>query len=116
MKEVLLAIFICLLANAASAEGAWVLWEKITESGLPSEWKTVVAYPKYEQCIERQKKDFDIIKKGYSGSKIQIASPETITIEKRHENSTLGSIVISLKCFPDTIDPRDKGGIPQNNK
>jgi hypothetical protein len=107
MRKVLWAIIFGLfVSSTANAEGAWVLWEKTAESGLPSEWKTVVAYPKYEQCIARQKKDFDIIKTSYSGYKIQIASPETITIERRHENSTLGSIVISLKCFPDTIDPR----------
>lgn len=114
MKRILFAIFICLSANAAAAESAWVLWEKTTESGLSSEWKIVVAYPEYRQCIERQKKDFEIIKKGYPGLKIQITSPETMIIEKRNENNALGAIVINLKCFPDTIDPRDKGALPEN--
>jgi hypothetical protein len=106
MKRILLAISVCLLANIANAEGAWVLWERTTELGLPSEWKIVVAYPKHEQCIERQKKDFEIIKKVYSGFKIQILSPETIVIENLHENTALGNVVITLRCFPDSIDPR----------
>ncbi len=78
MKKILLAIFICLFANAATAGDAWVLWERTTESGLSSEWKIVAAYPEYKQCIERQKKDFEIIKKGYPSYKIQVSSPETM--------------------------------------
>ena len=53
MKKILLAIFICLFANVVDAGEAWVLWEKYTESGVPSEWKVVTAYPEYKQCIER---------------------------------------------------------------
>jgi len=109
MKKILLAIFICFFANAVNAGEAWVLWEKTSESGVSSEWKVVTAYPEYKQCIERQKKDFEIIKKGYLGFKIQVSSPETIIIEKPNKDI----IVISLKCFPDTIDPRDKGMLPK---
>lgn len=114
MKSILLAIFMCLFANAAAAEGAWVLWETTTESGLSSEWKIVAAYPDYKQCIERQKKDFEIIKKGYPGLKIQNSSPETMIIEEPNGNNASRSTVISLKCFPDTIDPRDKGALLKN--
>jgi hypothetical protein len=109
MKKILLTIFIFLFVNAVYAGEAWVLWEKNTESGIPSEWKIVTAYPEYKQCIERQKKDFEIIKKGYPSYKIQVSSPETITIEKSNKDI----IVISLKCLPDSIDPRDKGVLPK---
>jgi len=104
MKKYLFVIFICLFANAVDAGEVWVLWEKNTESGVSSEWKVVVAYPEYKQCIERQKNDFEIIKRGYPSHKITVLSSETITIEKLNKDI----IVISLKCFPDTIDPRDK--------
>jgi hypothetical protein len=106
MKMILLAIMFCLVPNIANAEGSWVLWEGTTELGLPCEWKIVAAYPKYEQCIERQKKDFEIIKKNFGVFKIQILSPETMVIEKLHSNTALGDVIITQKCLPDTIDPR----------
>ena len=108
MKRILLAIFVFLFANTVDAGEAWVLWEKNTEFGVSAEWKTVTAFPEYKQCIERQKNDFEIIKKSYPGYKILYLSPETIQFEKSYEDHTSRIIIISLKCFPDTIDPRDK--------
>jgi len=108
MKKILWAIIIYLAANIANAEGAWVLWEGTTELGLPCEWKIVTAHPKYEQCIERHNRDFEIIKKTFEnlGFKTRIISAETMVIEKVHSNTALGDVVITQKCLPDTIDPR----------
>ena len=90
------------------AEGSWVLWEGTAELGLPTEWKIVNAFPKYEQCIERHKKDFEIIRKIYEdgGFKTHFLSPETIVIEKIHSKTTSGDITVTHKCLPDTVDPR----------
>jgi len=109
MKTVLLVIICGLLwSNVANGEGAWVLWEGTTKLGLPYEWKIVAAYPKYEQCIERHKKDFEIVKKIYEdgGFKTYFASQETMVIEKDHSKTTSGDFIITHKCLPGTIDPR----------
>jgi hypothetical protein len=75
---------------------------------LPIEWKIIAAYPKYEQCIERHKKDFEIIKKNFEnmGFNTHFPSPETIIIEKVHLKNPSGDITVTHKCLPDTIDPR----------
>lgn len=106
-RILLVMIVVLLMCSSAFAEG-WVLWERNTELGSTSEWKIVVAFPKYEQCVERHNKDFATLKKIWSGFKIEMLSPETMVIEKYHPDAAFGDWVITQKCFPYTIDPRDK--------
>jgi hypothetical protein len=85
----------------ANAQCAWVLWEKSNISPSP-DWQIISAFPKYEQCIERQESEFNKIKELYKIAKITILSPETMLIE-------LGigePYRYTSKCLPGTIDPR----------
>jgi len=82
------------------------LWEHNRETGGHSEWIVLAAYPEYKQCIERQKKDFEIIKKMYPSYELQVLSPETVTFKRPTIDYVVSEIHISLRCLPDTIDPR----------
>jgi hypothetical protein len=90
------------------AEGTWVLWEGTIELGLPIQWKILDAFPKYEQCAEKHKKNLGIIKGNFEkmGFHTHLLSEDTIVIEKVHSKNASGDIIVTQKCFPDTIDPR----------
>ena len=104
---VLIGLAIFTYAEVCRAEGSWVLWESTIELSLPTEWRIIAVYPKYEQCIERHKEDFEILRKNYKnmGFNTHSLSPETIVIEKVHSKTTSGDITVIQKCLPDTIDP-----------
>lgn len=110
MKRILLAILLCLFSSStANAECAWVLWERQylqNEEGKvvnPGEWGIVSAYPKYEQCFERQKQQFLDLKET-PGFKV-ISRPFEY-VSQYTESGKGPSILQELKCLPDTIDPR----------
>lgn len=112
MKKIALVLLLAMafltILKLSFAQSAWVLWEGTIELSLPVEWKIVAAFSKYEQCIERQKKDFESIKKGFEnlGFQTHLLGQETIVIEKVHSRTTSGDIIVTHKCLPDTIDPR----------
>lgn len=108
MKSIFFAIVAFLIASSANAGGgSWVLWEGTltTGSGLPYEWKIITAFPTYEQCIERHRKDFATLKKIWV--RTTMLSEETIEIRINDSISGKGNDIITQKCLPDIIDPRN---------
>lgn len=105
MKRILLATIIFLAASNAHAGDSWVLWEGALTLGYqqPYEWKIIAAFPIYNQCIDRHKKDFAIIQKG---SRTTVISPETLEIRNSETISAKGNEWVTQKCLPDNIDPR----------
>jgi hypothetical protein len=62
MKKTLLTIFFCLfMCSIANAEYAWVLWLRsipaMSDHG-PHDWSIQEAFPKYEQCLEKEKSEY----------------------------------------------------------
>jgi len=118
-KRVLLAIFFCLLmSSAANAQSPRVLWEQvqvmeINKQGTLSEnsqWTLLEAAQTHEQCIEAQRRVFEVRKNDYlvlKGSKpwIEIWTTPYKAITTR---STLEPTLISniFHCLPNTTDPR----------
>jgi len=89
------------------AQCAWVLWESqyINQEGKvvnPGEWNIITAYPRYEQCLERQKETFFKFKEepGYT----VISRPFEYALRQKEDGKH--TIIQQLKCLPDTIDPR----------
>jgi len=120
MKRVLLATFFCLLmSSTANAQPARVLWEQVQvmeiKNGTLSEnsqWTRLEVAPTYEQCIEAQRRVFEVRKNEYAvlkGSKpwIEIWTTPYKAITTR---ATLEPILISniFECLPDTTDPRKR--------
>jgi len=119
MKRVLLAMFFCLLMSSASnAQSPRVLWEQvqvmeINKQGTLSEnsqWTLLEAAQTHEQCIEAQRRVFEVRKNDYlvlKGSKpwIEIWTTPYKAITTR---STLEPTLISniFHCLPNTTDPR----------
>jgi len=119
MKRVLLAVFFCLLmSSAANSQSPRVLWEQvqvmeINKQGTLSEnsqWTLLEAAQTHEQCIEAQRRVFEVRKNDYlvlKGSKpwIEIWTTPYKAITTR---STLEPTLISniFHCLPNTTDPR----------
>ena len=110
MKKILLiaGLIIIGFSSLVDAECAWVLWErqhikneegKVTNAG---DWGIVSAYPKYEQCLDRQRQEF-INFPEEQGYKV-VSRPFEYAL--RYKEGGEGSILQELKCLPDTIDPR----------
>jgi len=105
---ILIGLIILGYAEVCNAQCAWVLWERqymVTEEGKvanPGEWGIVAAYPKYEQCFERQKKEFLDLKEA-PGFKV-ISRPFEYVMGRKEGGKLV--ILQELKCLPDTIDPR----------
>jgi len=121
MKRVLLAVFFCLLmSSAANSQSPRVLWEQvqvmeINKQGTLSEnsqWTLLEAAQTHEQCIEAQRRVFEVRKNDYlvlKGSKpwIEIWTTPYKAITTR---STLEPTLISniFHCLPNTTDPRKR--------
>ena len=107
MKKTFLAAIIFLATSNAHAADSWVLWEGTltTGSGQPYEWKIIAAFPTYEKCIERHKNDFATLKKIWP--RTTRLSPETIEIRINDTISGKGNDIITQKCLPGNVNPRN---------
>jgi len=120
MKRLLLAMFFCLLmSSTANAQSARVLWEMVQvmeiENGTLSEnsqWTFLGAAPTYEQCIEAQRRVFEVrnndyrtLKESKPNMEIWTTPYRAITIRSSLEPTLVSNI---FYCLPDTIDPRKR--------
>lgn len=118
MKQVLLALFFCLLmSGTANAQSGLVLWEQVQvmeiKNGALSEnsqWTLLGAAPTPEQCIEAQRRVFEVRKNDYlalKGSKpwmVIFTTPyKCITTRQGLEPTLISNI---FYCLPYTTDPR----------
>ena len=119
MKQVLLAIFFLLMSSTANAQSPRVLWEQVQVMEIKdgtlsenSQWILLEAAPTPEQCIEAQKRVFELRKNNYlvlKGSKpwmeIFTNPYKSITIRTSLEPTLISNI---FDCLPDTADPRKR--------
>jgi ABC-type uncharacterized transport system auxiliary subunit len=118
MKRVFLAVFFCLLMSGTSnAQSPRVLWEQVQVMDIKqgtlsenSQWTLIKAAPTLEQCIEAQKRAFEVRKNEYTvlkGSKpwMEIfTTPHTAITTRSSLEPTLISNI--FHCLPGTTDPR----------
>ena len=121
MIQVLSAIFFCLLiSSTANAQSPRVLWEQVQVMEINkqgtlsenSEWTPLEATQTHAQCIEAQKRVFEVRKNDYlvlKGSKpwteIFTTPYKSITIRTSLEPTLISNI---FDCLPDTADPRKR--------
>jgi len=120
MKRVLLAIFFCLLmSSTANAQSPRVLWEQVQVMEIRqgtlsenSQWTRLEAAPTYEQCIEAQRRVFEVRKNDYTALKefrpkmeIWTTPYKSITIRSTLEPTLISNI---FHCLPATSDPRKR--------
>jgi hypothetical protein len=120
MKRVLLAIFFYLLmSSTANAQSPSVLWEQVQVMEIKdgtlsenSQWTLLEAAPTYEQCIEAQRRVFEVRENDYlvlKGSKrwieIWTTPYKSITVRLSLEPTLISNI---FHCLPDTTDPRKR--------
>ena len=118
MKRLLLAMFFCLLmSSTANAQSARVLWETVQvmeiENGTLSEnsqWTLLGAAPSDVQCIEAQRRVFEVRNNDYRtlreskpNMEIWTTPYRAITVRSSLEPTLISNI---FYCLPDTIDPR----------
>ena len=118
MKRVSLAILsFLLMSSTANAQSGMVLWEEkqvmeIKNGTLSenSQWTLLEAAPTPEQCIEAQKRVFEVRKNNYlvlKGSKpwmeVFTTPYKSVTIRTSLEPTLISNI---FDCLPDTSDPR----------
>ena len=131
MKKIVLALMLCLsMTNIVNAQCAWVLWEQdIAYTLLPlpkdSEWKLIMAFPKFEQCLSSQKQYFEAEKlrweeqqsyyRKFSHQKLELISNAGQGVSslilrwweiRDGEEKISGTREEIFKCLPDTVDPR----------
>ena len=118
MKRVSLAILsFLLMSSTANAQSGMVLWEEkqvmeIKNGTLSenSQWTLLEAAPTPEQCIEAQKRVFEVRKNNYlvlKGSKpwmeVFTTPYKSVTIRTSLEPTLISNI---FYCLPGTTDPR----------
>lgn len=119
-----IVILVGVSRSSASAEGGWVLWiksEKIffEKGGLPREtkdWEITGALPKFEQCLEMQKKTWANRKSFWNdrttnpgGKKAEGRQFDLLFINITNNNDEpVLSITETLMCLPSPLDPRER--------
>jgi hypothetical protein len=99
-RRATLLVAFSLLTSAATAyaECAWVLWEQINVQ--PYEAKS--AWPDKASCSKEQRRFLDtqfysLVSKGEDSVTVDAGEPKQ-------------RLVITVRCFPDTVDPRGPKG------
>ncbi len=114
-KIILLTMFSILIGSTATAQCAWVLWSstyaKAEVMSMTGQWTIEAAYPDYEQCFARQKKEFLASEPFFREAKWKIKPAEGSVIIKEFEflgiyKDFKPNFIYQWKCLPDTIDPR----------
>ncbi len=93
------------LASSASAEGAWVMWEKFSANiaGEPTTWRRVEAFAAENECKTATLRE----------ARLKVARERRnaravgLQVEVDAEFELL---IFSYECFPDTVDPRGVAG------
>ncbi len=117
MATVMLTIVLVLAwTAAAAAECAWVLWSQGSFSNVNRPkmatvwWDVERAYQIFEDCTAGR----DRLAAHHAS--LERSKPGTTGFSYNRENAALGYIregthkTLKYKCFPDTIDPREKKG------
>jgi hypothetical protein len=86
--SLLVALFLLASATTASAECAWVLWVQMKDGGHSTAQQCQVALTEITQNAQNQGQQNVTLGRGF------------LIIED----------IGTLRCLPDTIDPRPKGG------
>ena len=117
---ILIGLMILGYAEVCKAEGAWVLWCKITKftfmaqgQKIESHWDLRKAVPKYEQCIELKieahKKEIETWSSYSNIEEVKYKTPEeAIVIVFKHADTDKERVnfMYEFYCLPDTVDPR----------
>ncbi len=109
--------FIGLFISSIALAESWVLWSKLELLGAPPnvnsapDWEIIGAYPDHNQCLQAQKRIWQLYKdqavddKNKYGQILEIKEvPGEIIIEKFKDMSGIRT----LYCLPGTLDPREK--------
>jgi hypothetical protein len=114
MKKILLAVvFIICFSGLANAQSAWVLWLR----SIPNmsdygghDWSIQEAFPKYEQCLEKEKLEYSEWEKLSQNLGTDWSCfnhyPYFIYCKKVKEGKTIDLYQYEWKCLPATVDPR----------
>jgi hypothetical protein len=111
-RSVLFTAF-CLLAftASASAECAWVLWERAehrVSTGLVGEWKPKDAYEAKRNCDSALTKTTKFLVSYGAENKYKVVIIAG-RVSHFEEDGQLVA-VYTVKCLPDTVDPRGPKG------
>lgn len=109
--SVTILLLIC-FSSVANAQCAWVLWKHVDNNinGQQS-WELIKAFPKNEQCIQRQQQEFESDKETFTTTtnpslKMTLIKGDDIDSYMFYRSRDHAQIIIKLMCLPDTIDPR----------
>jgi hypothetical protein len=83
------------LASSAWAECAWVLWESVSNAA----WEPKEALDTRAACDAAAKKIITSLATNYPGSTAVGFTSITVQTDK-------GPMYVSMRCLPDTVDPR----------
>jgi hypothetical protein len=101
-------------AATASAECGWVLWYRVTEypssGAVEGPFRAEEAYPTFAACQAGLEENLD----GWAG--VEEKDPDHKTTKRpnhvlvQDKNSLKAQRLHALRCFPDTVDPREPKG------
>ncbi len=108
----LIAVMVLWSASVASAECAWVLWQRLsiegTQLGVGKQWTAESAYPAHTECTAVRDRTFIDVVAGLQAqpdTKVVNTNPSIAIVAYTVQGT---SHVVNYTCFPDTIDPREK--------
>jgi hypothetical protein len=118
-KYPIIALLILLLCSfEVYAQSGWVLWAEDIMMKVDIEaktvtptrkWQLIEAYPNYNQCMAMKEREWERKARSWKSSGIckdafDMARGDSFTCFFIKG----GSLTVTFKCFPVTIDPREK--------
>jgi hypothetical protein len=112
------------IATSASAECAWVLWEKHNGSASTAgastkftDWTIANALQSRDQCLKAQYRTWSDavevarrVARDLGNQTVTAVEGEQLSTETNLKDGTMAHHVYEWSCLPDTVDPRGPKG------
>jgi hypothetical protein len=113
--SLIVAFFLLTSAATASAECAWVRWQKERHKGRAETWTTEMKGESFfetrEACEQKRTSGLEAELRRWNDADYQaFVSTIGVAVSRKGSSADDYLFIVDYQCFPDTVDPRGPKG------